>query len=118
MEFLINDPKIIRYPPAEVRLLDLRADPNPEKKRLRITLELTPFQQKPNIELAVTDSSGNEVTSASIIETDSCKLELNLHMKRTEATDGKFTLMASLLYPELGEIDRHILIIEAYPPVK
>jgi hypothetical protein len=112
MEFFINDPNIIRYPPADVRLLDLRADADPEKNRLRVALDLTPFQQSPNIELNLTDSQGNEAASASIIEPVGWKLELTLHIRRIDPTDGKYMLAASLSYPELGEIDRRTLIIE------
>jgi hypothetical protein len=112
MEFFINDPNIIRYPPAETHLIDLRANPEPDGKRLRVTLDLTPFQQRPIIELALTDSDETEVASASIIEPVGWKLELNLHIRKTGPTNGKYTLSAILSYPELGEIDRRILIIE------
>jgi len=118
MEFFINDPNILRYPPADVRLLDLRADADPEKKRLRVALDLTPFQQRPNIELNLTDSEGNEAASASIIEPVGWKLELTLHIRKIGPSDGKYTLAASLSYPELGEIDRRTLIIEVPAPAK
>ena len=118
MEFFINDPSIPRYPPAEVHLLDLRADSDPDRKRLRVTLELTPFKQRPIIELDLTDSAGTEVASASIIEPVGWKLELTLHIRKTGPTNGKYTLSASLSYPELGEIDRRILVIEVPIPAK
>jgi hypothetical protein len=116
MEFFTNDPGIVRYPPNEIQLLDLRADSDPERKRLRVALDLTPFQQRPNIELELTDSSGNEVASASIIEPVGWKLELTLHIRKPGQTNGKYTLVASLFYPDLGEIDRRTIIIEVPVP--
>jgi hypothetical protein len=118
MEFFFNDPNIVRYPPAEIHLLDMRANPAPDGKRLRVALDLTPFQQRPIIELDLTDSSGNKVASASIIEPVGWKLELTLHIRKTDPTYGKYTLSASLSYPELGEVDRHTLIIEVPVPAE
>jgi hypothetical protein len=112
MEFFINDPNIPRYLPVETRLLDLRAESNPDRKRLRVVLCLTPFQQRPIIELGLTNSAGTEVASTSIIEPVGWKLELTLHIRKTGAIAEKYTLAASLSYPELGEIDRRTLNIE------
>jgi hypothetical protein len=111
MEFFNTDPDLIRYPPAETHLLELRATLNPDGKRLRVILDLTPFQQRPLLELELTDSSGNEVASASIIEPVGWKLELTLHIRRTTPTNENYTLAASLSYPELGEIDRRTVSI-------
>ena len=118
MEFFINDPNLIRYPPTEVHLLDLRANPFPDGKRVRVALDLTPFQQRPLIELDLADSTGNEVASASIIEPVGWKLELTLHIRKSGPTEGKYTLTARLSYSELGEIDRRSLIIEVPFPAE
>ena len=119
MEFFINDPNIVRYPPAEIHLLDLRTNSDPDGKRLQVALDLTPFQQRPIIELDLKDFTGNEVASASsIIEPVDWKLEPTLHIRKTDSTKGKYTLSASLSYPELGEIDRRTLIIEVPIPAK
>ena len=118
MEFFINDPNINRYSPAETHLLDLRANPDLDGKRLRVALDLTPFQQRPIIELDLTDSTGNEVASASIIEPVGWKLELTLHIRKAGPTNGIYELAASLSYPELGEIDRRTLSIEVPVPTK
>jgi hypothetical protein len=118
MEFFLNDPNIVRYPPAEIHLLDLRADSDPDNKHLWVTLELTPFQQRPDIEIDLADSDGIKVASASIIEPLGWKLELNLHIRKTGPANGKYTLAASLSYPELGEIDRRSLTIEIPVPTE
>jgi hypothetical protein len=118
MEFFINDPNLIRYPPTEIHLLDLRANSFPDGKRLRVALELTPFQQRPLLELVLIDSAGNEAASASIIEPVGWKLELTLHIRKAGSTNGKYTLSASLSYPELGEIDRRTVIIDVPIPAE
>jgi hypothetical protein len=118
MEFFLNDPNIVRYPPAEIHLLELRAIPDPDGKRLRVTLELTPFLQRPLLELELIDSVGSKVASASIIEPVGWKLELTLHIRKTGPTNGKYTLSVSLSYPELGEIDLRTITVEVPNPAK
>ncbi len=127
MEFFLNDPNIERLPPESTRLLDLRADPYPDGRRLRVSLELTPFLQRPEIELSLTTPSGQICASATIIEPMGCKLDLTLHIRalsgatRGSAVEGlnlepgSFTLTALLTYPDLGEVDRRTISIEIQP---
>ena len=118
MEFFVNDPNVLRSAPVDVRLLDLRAEADRDKKRLRVALDLTPFQQRPNLEINLTDSEGNEAASASIIEPVGWKLELTLHIRKPDPADGKYTLAASVSYPDLGEIDRRTLVIDTSTPAQ
>jgi hypothetical protein len=109
MEFFINDPNFPRLAPADTRLVGLTATPDPDGRRIRVNLEITPFQQRPEIEIALTDPAGNLITSTIIIEPVSWKLELTLHIRKPGPTNEKYTLSATLLYPELGEVDRRTL---------
>lgn len=112
MEFFINDPNIQRLPPEATRLLGLRAEPDPDGKRMRVVIELTPFQKRPDIELKLTDSAGVEVSAASIIEPVGWKLELTMHIRTSAPTPGKYTLVASVSYSDLGEVDHQTLVVE------
>ncbi len=115
MESFFPGPDVERFPPEKIRLLNLSAEPDPDGKRLHLKIDLTPFEKKPTLELILTDSTGQELSSASIIEPMSWKLELTLHIRKDPATVGESkigsstipcTLTASLSYPELGEVDR------------
>ena len=55
MEFFPDVPEVERLEPKAIRILDLRAEPYPDGRRLRVALDLTPFQLRPNIELLLTD---------------------------------------------------------------
>lgn len=128
MEFFFADPKVERKPPAETRLLDLRAEPDKDGERIRVTLDLTPFQQRPYIELSLADSNGNETASASIVEPVGWKLELTLHNRKPfhplpatrprskievlEESVKQYILTAILSYPEIGEVDKRKITIE------
>lgn len=117
MEFFLTDPDIERLPPADTRLLDLRAEPYPDGKRLRVTLDLTPFQQKPYLELTLTDSAGEVVVETSIVEPVTWGLELTLHLLKPGTTPGDiYKLTVFLSFPDLGEIDRRDLTVEIPSP--
>ena len=117
MESFLTDTDIERLPPADTRLLDLLAEPYPDGKRLRVTLKLTPFQQKPYLELTLTDSAGEVVATTSVVESVTWMLGLTLHLLKPGATtDGVYKLTVILSFPNLGEIDRRDLTIEIPSP--
>lgn len=115
MEFFLNDPKVERVSPESTRILALRAEPYPDGRRLRIALELTPFQKRPNIELVLTDPDGNEASAASVVEPVGWKLELTLHNRTTPPASGAYRLTARLSYPELGKIDQREVVVMLSP---
>lgn len=101
MDIFFQDPDEIPLPPEEVRILALRAKPWPDGIRVRIGLELTPFQKRPSAEIVITDAAGEEAASLSIIETMTRKLEMTVHLKGTPA--GTYQARAILFYTEIEE---------------
>ena len=87
-----------RLPPEETRILSLDAGPYPDGDRIRVQIHITPFQVRPYIELSLTDTNGDEVATASIIEPMSPRLELTMHLRG--ATASPFRLEARLFYPD------------------
>jgi len=98
MEFFFPDadPDLQRLPPDQTRILELRADPYPDGERVHVILDITPFEQRPHIELLLTDAQDREVAAASLIEPMAWKLELTLHLR--PANPGRHTLRADLFY--------------------
>ena len=97
MDIFFQDPSEIPLPPEEVRILEMRADPYPDGRRVRIYLEVTPFQKRPNAEIAILDPGGEEVAQVSVIETMSRKLEFTMHLRGPQP-GGAYTLAARLFY--------------------
>ena len=93
-----------RLPPAEVRLLELRAEPWPDGRRVRVHAQITPFQQRPNLDLRIEDARGEEVAAATLIELITTKLVVTLHI-RSAQVEGRYTLFGRLSYPELESVD-------------
>ena len=76
MDLFFADPSEVPLPPDEVRIRALNIDPFPDGKRLRVLLELDPFQKRPNADLTLVDAQGNELSSAFIIQSMSRRMEL------------------------------------------
>ena len=111
MDAFFFDPDVVRLPPESVRLTDLRATPLADGRRVHIWLELTPFEKRPEIELNLTAPGGEACGLASIVEPVAWKLELTMHIRSVGSplvreTAGRYELIAILLYPEIGEVDR------------
>ena len=97
MDINFTDLSEVPLPPGEVRIREFRMEPYPDGKRVRVYLELTPFQKRPSGELFVTDSSGSQVATANVIETIDSKMELTMHL-RIPDPQGEFTARAIIFY--------------------
>ena len=93
-------------PPNEVRLTELRAEPWPDaSRRVRIHLQLTPFLERPDIEVVIVGADGKDISRIDIIETIDDQMTFTMHL-RGEQISGQFTLRANLIYPEIGLVDK------------
>jgi len=93
-------------PPEEVRIMELRAEPWPDNsRRVRIHLQMTPFLERPNIEVLITGKDGKKVTSINIIESIENRMTFTMHLKG-EQSSGQFNVQAILSYPENRVIDK------------
>lgn len=97
---------IVPVPPAEMKILDLKVErvEADGPTRMRVYLDTTAFQQRPWMEVVMTDANGEEVASANIIEPIMRKNVFTMHIRRQPAT-GAYTLRARLFYPEQMDCD-------------
>jgi hypothetical protein len=97
---------VVPVPPAEMRFIELRAEPVQDEGplRARIYVETTAFQQRPYIEVALNNADGEEIASASVIEPMSRKNVFTMHIRGPQQ-NGKFSLAARLYYPDLPDSD-------------
>jgi hypothetical protein len=98
MEFFLPEDNLSRAVPEETEISALSAQPYPDGRRLRVNIEVTPFQKRPYIEVILKDSNGDEVASTSIVEPMSWKLEFTMHIRGE--LKNPYTLSARLYYPE------------------
>jgi hypothetical protein len=99
MEFFFPEDNLTRAVPEETKITSLKAEAYPDgSKRLRVNIEVTPFQKRPYIEVALNNAAGDEVASTSIVEPLSWKLEFTLHIRGE--IQNPYTLNARLYYPD------------------
>lgn len=99
MDIFFSDPSDIPLPPEEVRIRQFDANPWQDKRRVQITLEITPFQKRPNGEINITNAMGEEVANISIIEMIDPKIEFTVHLRGAELV-GPFTASVWIYYSE------------------
>ena len=98
MELFFPEDNLHRMTPEETQISDLRVEPYPDGRRLRVDIEITPFQKRPYLEFVLRDAAGEEVSSVSMVEPLSWKLEFTMHVRAE--LHNPYTLEARLFYPE------------------
>jgi hypothetical protein len=98
MEFFFPEDNLTRATPEETSINSLSAQPYPDGRRLRVNIEITPFQKRPYIEVSLNNSNGDEVASTNIVEPMSWKLEFTMHIRGE--LDNPYTINARLYYPD------------------
>lgn len=115
MDFFLPEDNLTRAVPEETRITSFTAEPYPDGHRLRVNLEITPFQKRPYIEVTLTNAQGEEIASTSIVEPLSWKLEFTMHVRGE--LQNPYTLNARLYYPENGPSDQpHQFSFDITPP--
>jgi hypothetical protein len=102
MDPAFDDAETQRKPPSKVRFVDLHVEPWPDGRRVRVHIALTPFEQRPNIHLEITDSTGEMVASTAIVESMIHKIVITMHLRSLDPT-GRYHLEAVLTYPDLDQ---------------
>ena len=104
MEFFFPEDSLERTPPEETKILSLAAEPYEDGQRVRVNIEMSLFEKRPHLEVTLTDSNGEEISTTSFVEPMTFKLEFTLHL-RTEPAEGPLELEARLFYPDGPEAE-------------
>jgi len=100
LDIFFPDPNDPPLHPEAVRLRDLRAEPSPDGRRVKVYLELTPFLKRPSAEVLLIGPDGSEAASTAILEAFSRKMEFNLHLPPASA-GGEYSLQVTVYYQKL-----------------
>ena len=114
MDFFLPEDHLQRATPAETRVTSLTAGPYPDGYRLRVNIEMTPFQQRPHLEVSLKDADGEEVASSSIVEPLSWKIEFTMHVRGE--LNNPYTLEATLFYPDGPAAEPQTFTFDIKPP--
>jgi hypothetical protein len=115
MDIFFTDPSEIPLPAAEVRIRELRAELLAGSKKVKVYLEIDPFQVKPNADLIICNDKGEEFATTSIIESNVRKMELTMHL-HGNSPPGIYYLHATLYFakindsnPDEGTIEQNVV---------
>jgi hypothetical protein len=99
MDFFFPEDHLERTSPEETKILSLSAEPYEDGRRVRVNIEMSYFEKRPHLEVTLTDSDNQEISTASFVEPMNFKLEFTLHV-RAQPANGPLDLEARLFYPD------------------
>jgi hypothetical protein len=102
MDLNFVDPSEAPVPPEELQLKAMKVEPFPDQRRIKVRLELSPFQQRPTLVVAILDKEDQKVATTSIIESIDNVLEFTMHLPG-KAPPGQYRLRAAAGYEEEEE---------------
>ena len=114
MDFFFPEDNLQRMTPEETRITALSADPYPDGTRLHINIEMTPFQQRPHLEITLFNGNGDEVASTSIVEPMTWRIEFTMHLRGEYRNPYK--VEARLFYPEGPAAQPQTFSLDINPP--
>jgi hypothetical protein len=102
VDIFFQDPSEIPLPAEEVRIQALRAEARPDGQRVKIYLEVDPFQKRPSAEVRISNEQGAELASATIIESMVRKMEFTMHLRPPNPA-GLCKVSVALFYSKTAE---------------
>lgn len=100
MDIELFEPDQVPQPSANVRIERLTATVYPDGWRVRLGVDVTPFLERPSLEISVTATDGRPVLpiSLSVIETMHCNMEFTVHIRGVIRPTGQYLVRAELFY--------------------
>ena len=85
-------------PREEIRIENLAVTPYPDRFRIFIEIEVTPFRERPNLLVVVHDADDRIIGELDIISTMHHKMEFTMHIRGVADPAGQYTVTAELFY--------------------
>lgn len=81
-----------------VHIEDVIITPYRDRFRVRVTIQVTPFLERPNLLLVVHDEHDRIVSELNVIETMHHHMEFTLHIRNRSDPTGSYTLTSELFF--------------------
>jgi hypothetical protein len=114
MDSFFPEDSLTRATPEETRITHLSAEPYPDGYRIHVHIEITPFQKRPHVEVILTDSTGDEIASTTIVEPLTWKMEFTMHIRGE--LNNPYMLEAKLFYPDGPITEPQAFTFDVKPP--
>jgi hypothetical protein len=91
----------VPQPKEKIKIERLESQPYPDGWRVKITVEVTPFQERPNLEIRVLPSGDERpVATLSVIETMHRHMEFTVHIRGVPSPVGSYVTTVDLFYDD------------------
>lgn len=101
-EIFFTDSSEAPVPPDEVRIRELEAQPRRDGRRINVKTAITPFQQRPNIEITIRNAQGEESAALSVVEAMDTRMDFTMHLREAQ-TGGRYQLHMRVFYTDIEE---------------
>jgi len=92
----------------ETDILELTAEPYPDKRRIKILFRLSSFSSSPNAEISLVNTENEPLVSANLVTLFNTENEITLHLPANRNQPGKYTVtldVFSLVEEEIEDAD-------------
>jgi hypothetical protein len=104
MDIFFDNPDDPPVPPEDVKIRSLSIEPYEDGRRVAVELEITPFTEKPNIEIGVFNQDEDVVATFSVLEALEHKMTFTLHLREPNP-GGNYVLKMHLFYTDLAALE-------------
>lgn len=95
------DSQDVPQPRERIKIERLETHPYPDGWRAKILVDVTPFQERPSLELRVrSDENKRVVAELSVIETMHRQMEFTVHIRGVTSPIGAYVTEAELYYED------------------
>lgn len=114
--YLQNNDNLL--PRDQVKITEVTATPYPGGRRVNVAIAITPFRERPNLEIAILrvpddgeDAQSKPVASTSVITIMTFRVDFNLHLRGVEDPAGTYSVKVALYYEDV-QSPQHTYSIE------
>lgn len=101
-------PGLPLLPPDQVRIERVRAVLYPDRRRVRVEVDITPFRERPNLEIAIRNDAGKVVAATSVVAAMAFHPAFTLHLREGGEAASGYEVVVLLYYDDpLAPQDRH-----------
>lgn len=97
--YLQNNENLL--PRDQVRITGVTASLYPDRQRVKIEVKVTPFRERPNLEIIIQDANGRLAASTSVIAIMHFQNAFTLHLRSGDDPAGNYTTRVVLYYDDI-----------------
>ncbi len=101
------EPDGVPQPKDKIKIERLESQPYPDGWRVKITIDVTPFQERPSLEIRVRSDNSQSVAALSVIETMHRHMEFTVHLRGVTSPVGTYVTEVDLYYDNAATPQDH-----------